>query len=328
MQKAVAVKAQRMLGVEPDAAPTSNEEINSSMPVLTAYELYIMELEESDNYSADWIRGNKTTMRLLEYFIEEKHIKATRLLEIDKAFVTRFLSYLSKDYFYYRNKVMRRLSNNTIYHQQTTLNAFFAKMVRDGDMRYNPLSQLDVREKMQKPLTARDYLTIEEMEKLATAYTGGLGTKEPFMFCCFTGLRYKDVCTLTWGDIRKTDSGYSIYKVQHKTQKVLSLPLCEQAMKWLPERGSRLDEDHVFAVTTRGAAERALKHMAKRVGIEKNIHFHMSRHTFAMLNVNAGTDILVVSKLMGHTSVKSTQRYAHINLDNKIKAVNLMKGLF
>lgn len=124
MQKAVAVKAQRMLGVEPDAAPTSNEEINSSMLVLTAYELYIMELEESDNYSTDWIRGNRTTMRLLEYFVEEKHIKATRLLEIDKAFVTRFLSYLSK----VSNAIVRRSARKYVQRPVTRWSGTVIKM--------------------------------------------------------------------------------------------------------------------------------------------------------------------------------------------------------
>ena len=68
--------------------------------------------------------------------------------------------------------------------------------------------------------------------------------------------------------------------------------------------------------------------MAKRVGIDKTLRFHMSRHTFATLNLTAGSDLYTKQKLLGHSSIRSTQIYADVVMDTKINAVNLTAGLF
>ncbi len=148
------------------------------------------------------------------------------------------------------------------------------------------------------------------------------------MFCCFTGLRYSDVSSLIWKDIRKTDSGLSIFIQQRKTKKYTVIPLGEQAIRWLPERGARLDEDHVFSVSTLGACDRALGHMVKRAGVTKRVTFHTARHTFATLAFEAGGELLTVSSLLGHASVKTTERYAEVKMAKKVNAVNLVSGLF
>ena len=78
--------------------------------------------------------------------------------------------------------------------------------------------------------------------------------------------------------------------------------------------------------------------MAKRAGIDKTLRFHMSRHTFATLNLTAGSDLYTTQKLLGHSSIRSTQIYADVVMDTKINAdvvmdtkinaVNLTAGLF
>ena len=75
-------------------------------------------------------------------------------------------------------------------------------------------------------------------------------------------------------------------------------------------------------------ADRALKHMAKRAGIVKTISFHCSRHTFATLTLTAGGDIYTTSKLLGHTSVNTTEIYAEVVNEKKVAAVGLLDDVF
>ena len=68
--------------------------------------------------------------------------------------------------------------------------------------------------------------------------------------------------------------------------------------------------------------------MAKRAGINKLATFHTSRHTFATMTMTAGADIYTTSKLLGHTSVHTTEIYADVVMEKKVDAVNLTDGLF
>ncbi len=111
---------------------------------------------------------------------------------------------------------------------------------------------------------------------------------------------------------------------QKKTGEPLYLPLSANALQWLPERGLAKDSDKVFALPHVSTVEKFLPIWAKDAGINKHITFHVSRHTNATLMLSFGADIYTVSKLLGHTNVKTTQIYAKIVDENKRKAVNLI----
>ena len=71
-----------------------------------------------------------------------------------------------------------------------------------------------------------------------------------------------------------------------------------------------------------------MKRIAKKVGITKNIHFHVARHTFATLVQTAIGDIETTKALLGHTNVSSTAIYADVAMDDKIKAVENTAAAF
>ena len=103
----------------------------------------------------------------------------------------------------------------------------------------------------------------------------------------------------------------------------------QQAKSWMPERPKDASDQLVFPNAPKpGAANRALKTMAKRAGINKLVTFHTSRHTFATMTLTAGTDIYTTNKLLGHTSVHTTEIYADVVMEKKADAVNLTNGLF
>lgn len=68
--------------------------------------------------------------------------------------------------------------------------------------------------------------------------------------------------------------------------------------------------------------------MAAAAGIEKNVSFHTSRHAFAVLALAAGGDLYTVGKLLGHTSINSTQVYADVVMGTKMEAVNRISEFF
>ena len=165
---------------------------------------------------------------------------------------------------------------------------------------------------------------------MAATSTGSPMTKQTFLFCCFTGLRHSDMASLRWQDIQKTDAGEIInLPYMQKTKHPVIIPLGIQAKSWLPERNGVEPDAKVFPdAPTIGCADRALKHMAKNAGINKTISFHCSRHTFATLALTAGGDIYTTSKILGHTSIHTTEIYAEVVNEKKVAAMNLLNDYF
>lgn len=97
-----------------------------------------------------------------------------------------------------------------------------------------------------------------------------------------------------------------------KTQKTLYLPLSDEALKWMPERGEAKDTDKVFHLPYATYINVVLKTWAQDSGITKTVTFHTARHTFATMMLTLGADLYTTSKLLGHTQVKTTQIYAKI----------------
>ena len=85
---------------------------------------------------------------------------------------------------------------------------------------------------------------------------------------------------------------------------------------------------HIFTLTNSITINEQLKEWAKAAGINKNVCFHMSRHTFATMALTLGADLYTVSKLLGHQNITITQVYAEIIDEKKDKAVDLTNGLF
>ena len=97
-----------------------------------------------------------------------------------------------------------------------------------------------------------------------------------------------------------------------KTKEPIYLPLSPEALKWMPERGEKTSEDHVFDLPSPTMINTLLKPWAKAAGIDKRFSFHTSRHTFATMMLTLGADLYTTSKLLGHADVKMTQVYAKI----------------
>ncbi len=113
----------------------------------------------------------------------------------------------------------------------------------------------------------------------------------------------------------------------YKTEKMVYIPLSKQAIKWMPERGGKSGEDFVFD-SLPSDYNKHIATWAKAAGITKHITHHCGRHTFATMLLSLVVDIYTVSKLLGHASLRHTQRYAKIVDRQKDDAVNLADKAF
>lgn len=165
-----------------------------------------------------------------------------------------------------------------------------------------------------KESTNIDFLTLDELKAMAST-DAPEDIKNPFLFCCFTGLRFSDVKALRWENI---ENGVIILRMK-KTKEIVRVPLSDNAKRFLPETK---EKGLVFQIGPLNTLTRSLKVWAKEAGVNKNLHFHVSRHTFGTLALEHGAAIYTVSKLLGHRNVETTQIYAKVLDEGRKKAVD------
>jgi len=170
--------------------------------------------------------------------------------------------------------------------------------------------------KIKASIGKREFLTIDEVTKIMSLEipekNGFLNkVRDLFLMGCFSGLRYSDVANLSWGNIDTKKKAITV-KVT-KNQKQLTIPLLPQAQAII-EKYSKLSIKSplvkVLPQMTNQVINRELKVLMETVGINKNISFHCSRHTFASNLIETKANILFVRDLLGHANLKDTQIYA------------------
>lgn len=170
----------------------------------------------------------------------------------------------------------------------------------------------------------REYLTIEELNKLASVDCENEVMKRAALFSALTGLRLSDIQKLKWKEVSIENGLPKIHFTQQKTKGVEYMPISEQALQLCGEQKS--PTDLVFEGLPDSAwISRPLKKWIESAGITKKITFHNFRHTFATLQLANGTDIYTVSKMLGHTNVKTTQVYAKVVDEKKNQAASAIK---
>jgi len=173
--------------------------------------------------------------------------------------------------------------------------------------------------------TRRQYLTIEELNRLVKTPCNNDLLKRAALFSALTGLRFSDIQKLVWSELEFIEGeGYFLNFSQKKTKGVEYYPISEQAVSLMGERKEPTQQ--VFEGLKYSAYHnKDLFQWIGVAGITKNITFHCFRHTFATLQLYNGTDIYTVSKMLGHKDLKTTQIYAKIVDEAKRKAANKIK---
>lgn len=264
-----------------------------------------------------------TQLRALVAHLTNYRGDRTRIDDVDTAFVEGFIAYLRR----YRRPNGTTLRESTQCTYTTLLGSVANRAVRLGIIPKNPLQQIAPGDRPQMKCRTRDYLTLAEVQKLHATPCRINDLKQAFLFCCFCGLRLSDVTALRWRAFRVLSDGTTqIAIVQQKTGAEAFIPLSHNAVALLPPAGA--PGDLVFRLpAARTTLARTLADWATAASIPKRITFHVSRHTYATLLLTYGADLYTVSKLLGHTNVKTTQIYAKVVDEKKRQAVELIPRL-
>lgn len=259
------------------------------------------------NFSHDNYGNWKST------FVHLKKIVPPNLTfdDIDENFVKKV-----KDYF--DNKAQTKsnlpLSQNSKVSYFNKFKACLKKAFEDGYLSINYSAKVKSFEQAE---SQREYLTFDEVQALAKAHCKYDVLKRAFLFSCLSGLRWSDIQTLNWSEVRDEGEFTKVNFRQEKTDGVEYLYISEQARKLLGER--KHPQERVFVGLRYSAVfNHEIVRWTVRAGLTKHITFHSARHTNAVLLLENGADIYTVSKRLGHREIRTTAIYAKI-VDKKNK---------
>ena len=225
----------------------------------------------------------------------------------------------------YKQFLLDKLGNNenTTYKSLRILKLFINRAVEDKLMKENPFKNFKTKHINGK----REHLTILELEKLENLYereelnNNLQNVLRYFLFACHTGLRYIDLKNVTFNNIKRSSVNRNEFDVvditMHKTKLPVVIPLTNKAKLLIPKKYA--NNQKVFDMITNQKTNDNLKKIIDTVGINKKITFHCARHTLATTGLEMGIPIEVISKILGHTELKTTQIYAKVNAGLKYR---------
>ena len=247
------------------------------------------------------------------------------LTDVDKHFCLGFINFLKNEY---KTKSGNPISSKSGFNLVGILSTAMNTAIREGQIQSNPVNKLTPTEKFLPREQVREYLTIDELKTLILTPCKCEEVKNAFLFACNCGLRLGDVLALKWSDITVDNDVWRVGTRMIKTERLVYVPLPLQARRWMPPRPASTERqsDKVFPKLSTSKIQMYLKPWAESAGITgKNVSFHMARHTYATMLLTLGADLYTVSKLLGHTSVRHTQRYAKIvnkTIDDSIELID------
>ncbi|WHF51858.1 site-specific integrase [Chryseobacterium gotjawalense] len=231
--------------------------------------------------------------------------------EIDENFIKKVRKYFENDAL---TKSDLPLSQNSKYSYFNKFKAALRNAFDEGYLTVNYAAKIKSFEQAE---SQREYLTFEELQSLAKAECKYPVLKKAFLFSCLSGLRWSDINTLTWSEVRDEGEFSKVNFRQEKTDGVEYLYISAQAREILGERQD--PQDRVFRGLKYGMTYNTeIIRWCNRAAVPKHITFHSARHTNAVLLLENGADIYTVSKRLGHRELRTTQIYAKI-VDSKMK---------
>lgn len=216
----------------------------------------------------------------------------------------------------------------TINREVGILRRMFALAIKEGLTDINPCLAINL-----KPLKVDNikerFLTKEEEKVLLEKCIGENAYIKPMIICSLrTGMRVGEILSLKWKDNIDFKNG-CINLLKTKNNKVRKIPIGSELSKILEELYKNKCSEFVFTNPKTETGYYGLRKAFDRVCSAANIEdltFHILRHTAATRMVAAGIDLGVVMEILGHSDLKTTQRYAHPVPERKLKAIEALEN--
>lgn len=281
---------------------------------------FIEQLIKSKSFS----KQTNVSLGMLLAHVNTFRTAQIKIALIDAVWLEGFIAYLRKDAISrVTTKKRKQITQNTQARLFEMLEIVLAKAVKDGIISKSPMSEIKPSEKPKYNKEAREYLTIEEVKMLMQTPCTNDQLKKAFLFSVFTGLRWSDIVALNWTELKEDDNGKYFLLTMKKTKKQIRVYLSQIGLSFLPERTNEEDTPIFQGIPKNSATNKHLKIWAKKAGItDKQICFHVARHTFATMMLNNDTPLEMVAKMLGHARLSTTEIYAKI-LNRSIAAATL-----
>jgi site-specific recombinase XerD len=267
--------------------------------------------ESSKKYAPATYKRFNTVLNHIKDFINSKGSDDVNFNEINSEWVNDLDTFLRLD---------KKLSNNTTLKYIKLFKKIYNIALRNGWAIKDPFVNFKIKFEPVK----RDFLSLEEIKIIASKklHIERLDqVRDVFLFCCLTGLRYSDVSKLVKDDIHTNiDGSKSIFKRTQKSKSIVRIPLLPPAEELLNKYKNNIYcrvKGLCLPVLTNQRTNAYLKEIADICDIEKNLTFHMSRHTFATLSLEMGLSMESVKAILGHSDLTTTQIYGKIT-DKKL----------
>jgi site-specific recombinase XerD len=257
-------------------------------------------------------RYNTTYRHITEFMKKEYRRPDMMINEVDYNFVSRYDHWL---------KIVKKCKHNSSIKHLKALKKVVFIARRNGWLKHNPFENFKLKE---EPVD-KQFLSENELKAIMDKEISNERinkVRDIFLFCCYTGLSYIDAMTLRPEDIEVTPSGGKyIHTERMKTRNDMRIPLLPAALRIMNKYADHpkcVDEGTVLPKMSNQRLNSYLEEIGNLCDINKKITMHVARHTFATsVTLKNGVPLETVSKLLGHSDIKTTMIYARMT-DDKI----------
>ncbi len=268
-----------------------------------------IQLQRQDKKRATIVNYENTLRKLMRFQ------QAIQFRDITWDFVDRFERFLRKS---------EGQGDNSVWRHHRNLRYFINQARKRGNKIENPYENYSIKQVR----TQREYLTRNEVIALMELYHDNnyhytrRHVLRYFLFSCFTSLRISDLKQLSGNNLVGDFLVFTPVKTS-RTGKMLTIPIPQIARQFIIDTIG-----NVFDTLSDQASNRTLKEIARDANIHKTLTMHVARHTFSMMYLESGGRIEELQKILGHTSIATTQVYAHIRNEKVQSGMNDLSNWF
>ena len=297
------------------------ESTQKQVGIVEFYTLYMQRLEKmigKDFKESTWGKFNEILPALKDYIYFQYKKRDIKLVDLDYNFIENFDYYM---------KVEKKNSQITINKKIQRLKKVVKLARKQKLIDFNPFEEHKVKQAKTQIL----FLTKDELEKLKNWKPKSETIEKVldcYIFCCYTGLGYREMFSLKKSDLKTDDEGVVwIYKQREKTERYFSIPLIFTEPLGILEK-YETEEDFLLPRVSNQYFNRILKEIADLLGINKKLTHHTARKTFATtVLLNNNIPIETVSKLLGHSKITTTLSYYAEVMPDKLNLIELKEKL-
>jgi integrase/recombinase XerD len=289
--------------------------------VLEYLDSYVKEIAIRAQIKQISINKYKQSQESLKKYIPAKYgLPDLPMDQVNYEFINGYDLYLKQE---------SKLHKNTINKYHSRLRTLLLRAHAEGIITKQPYANF----KLITQKTDREFLSQEDLAKIVEkdlSHNKSLDkVKDLFIFSCYTGLRFQDAQNLTLDNLTTYNKKAFLRFAQEKTGRAIDIPLLPAAKKILDKYKNEPERKILNKLLPKISNQKVnsyLKVIGDLADLKKSITHHMARHTFATtICLNNGMPMEDVSKLLGHSSLKTTAIYGRITQDRLQKSMDKIK---